>query len=158
MLSKRRNRQLPSDSSSNSSPEPKKPRECDITNSPDSEHGEEDDYETLCDSNMAESFQWSLQDILNKLEKLDVIEEAVNKLRTSFEKLERRIQSLKDTQTTTKRDVEDLKESLNSNEEANIRKPKKPERKSRVETCRRRGRKWQTPRLAQRDREQELIS
>ena len=66
---------------------------------------------------MAEAFQQSLQDILNKLEKLDVIEEAVNKLRTSFKKLERRIQSLKDTRTTTKRDVEDLKESLNSNEE-----------------------------------------
>ena len=66
---------------------------------------------------MAESFQRSLQDILNKLEKLDVIEEAVNKLRTSFKKLKRRIQSLQDAQTTTKRDVEDLKESLNSNEE-----------------------------------------
>ena len=65
---------------------------------------------------LAKVVQKPLQDILKKLEKLDAIEEAVNKLGKAFEKLEGRIHTLEDAYATTKRDVEDLKESLNANE------------------------------------------
>ena len=65
---------------------------------------------------MAEGLQKPLQDILKKLEKLDAIEGAVNNLGKYFGKLEGRIHTLEDAYATTKRDVEDLKESLNSNE------------------------------------------
>lgn len=40
----------------------------------------------------------------------------MNNLGKSFEKLEGRIQTLEDAYATTKRDVEDLKESFNANE------------------------------------------
>ena len=59
---------------------------------------------------MAEDLQKPL------LEKLHAIEEAVNNLGKSFEKLEGRIHTLEDAYAITKRDVEDLKESLNANE------------------------------------------
>ena len=65
---------------------------------------------------MAEGLQKPLQDILKKLEKLDAIEEAVNNLGKSFGRLEGRILTVEDAYATTKRDVEDLKESLNANE------------------------------------------
>ena len=121
LLSKRRARQSSDNSTgSNSSPEAKKLRECD--HSPEDENGEEGD-EILSALNMAGGFQKTLQDILKKLEniekleKLDIIEEAVNDLRKSFDKLEGRIQTLEDAYKTTKQDVEGLKESLNANNE-----------------------------------------
>jgi len=106
LLSKRRARQS-SDISigSNSSPEAKKLRECD--HSPLDENDEEGD-EILSALNMAGGLQKTLQDILKKLEnienleKLDIIEEAVNDLRKSFDKLEGRIQTLEDACKTTK--------------------------------------------------------
>ena len=121
LLSKRRASQSSDNSTgSNSSPEAKKLRECD--HSPEDENGEEGD-EILSALNMAGGFQKTLQDILKKLEniekleKLDIIEEAVNDLRKSFDKLEGRIQTLEDAYKTTKQDVEGLKESLNANHE-----------------------------------------
>ena len=121
LLSKRRARQSSDNSTgSNSSPEAKKLRECD--HSPEDENGEEGD-EILSALNMAGGFQKTLQDILKKLEniekleKLDIIEEAVNDLRKSFDKLEGRIQTLEVDYKTTKQDVEGLKESLNANNE-----------------------------------------
>ena len=121
LLSKRRARQSSDNSTgSNSSPEAKKLRECD--HSPEDENGEEGD-EIISALNMAGGFQKTLQDILKKLEnieklkKLDIIEEAVNDLRKSFDKLEGRIQTLEDAYKTTKQDVEGLKESLNANNE-----------------------------------------
>ena len=121
LLSKRRARQSSDNSTgSNSSPEAKKLRECD--HSPEDENGEEGD-EILSALNMAGGFQKTLQDILKKLEniekleKLDIIEEAVNDLRKSFDKLEGRIQTPEDAYKTTKQDVEGLKESLNANNE-----------------------------------------
>ena len=116
LLSKRRTRQLSSDSSLDTSPGPKKLKECDNSNSSEGEHDEEGDDIILSALNMAEVIQEPLQDILKKLEKLDAIEEAVNNLRKSFKKLEGRIHTLKEAYATTKRDVEDLKESLNANE------------------------------------------
>ena len=65
---------------------------------------------------MAEVAQKPLQDILKKLENLDAIEEAVNNIGKAFEKLEGRIHTFEDAYATTKRYVEDLKESLNANE------------------------------------------
>ena len=65
---------------------------------------------------MAKVIQKPLQDILKKLEKLDAIEEAVSSLGKSFEKLEGRIHTLEDAFASTKRNVDDLKESLNANE------------------------------------------
>ena len=116
LLSKRRTRQLSSDSSLDTSPEPKKLKECDSSNSSEGEREEEGDDIILSALNMAEGLQKPLQDILKKLEKLDAIEEAMNNLGKSFGKLEGRIHTLEDAYATTKRDVEDLKESLNSNE------------------------------------------
>ena len=116
LLSKRRTRQLSSDSSLDTSPEPKNLKECDSSNSCEGEREEEGDDIILSVLNMAEGLQKPLQDILKKLEKLDAIEEAVNNLGKSFGKLEGRIHTLEDAYATTKRDVEDLKESLNANE------------------------------------------
>ena len=116
LLSKRRTRQLSSDSSLDTSPEPKKLKECDSFNSSEGELEQEGDDIILSALNMAEGLQKPLQDILKKLEKLDAIEEAVNNLGKSFGKLEGRIHTLEDAYATTKRDVEDLKESLNANE------------------------------------------
>ena len=80
LLSKRRTRQPSSDSSLDTSPEPKKLKECDTSNSSEGEREEEGDDIILSALNMAEGLQKPLQDILKKLEKLDAIEEAVNNL------------------------------------------------------------------------------
>ena len=116
LLSKRRTSQLSFDSSLDTSPESKKLKEGDISYSSEGERNGEGDDIILSALNMAEDLQKPLQDILKKLEKLDVIEEAVNNLGKSFDKLEGRIHTLEDSYVTTKRDVEDLKESLNTNE------------------------------------------
>ena len=116
LLTKRRKSQLSSDSSLDTSPEPKKLKECDNSNSSEGERDEEGDDIFLSALNMPEVIQKPLQDILKKFEKLDAIEEAVNNLVKAFEKLEGRKHTLEDAYATTKRDVEDLKESLNANE------------------------------------------
>ena len=116
LLRERRTNQLSSDSSLDTSPESKKLKEGDISYSSEGERNEEGDDIILSALNMAVDLQKPLQDILKKLEKLEVIEEAVNNLGKSFDKLEGRIHTLEDSYVTTKRDVEDLKESLNANE------------------------------------------
>ena len=116
LLRKRRTNQLSCDSSLDTSPESKKLKEGDISYSSEGERNEEGDDIILSALNMAVDLQKPLQDILKKLEKLEVIEEAVNNLGKSFDKLEGRIHTLEDSYVTTKRDVEDLKESLNANE------------------------------------------
>ena len=108
LLSKRRTSQLSSDSSLDTSPEPKKVKECDSSKTSEGEREEEGDDIILSALNMAEGLQKPLQDILKKLEKLDAIEEAVDNLGQSFGKLEGRIHTVEN--------VEDLKESLNANE------------------------------------------
>ena len=96
LLSKRRTRQLSSDSSLDTSPEPKKLKECDSFNSSEREREREEEGDDIIISalDMAEGLQKPLQDILKKLEKLDAIEEAVNNLGKSFGKLEGRIHTL----------------------------------------------------------------
>ncbi|KAK2550799.1 hypothetical protein P5673_028479 [Acropora cervicornis] len=76
LLSKRRTSQLSSDSSLDTSPEPKKLKEGDISYSSGGERNEDGDDIILSALNMAEDLQKLLQDILKKLKKLDVIEEA----------------------------------------------------------------------------------
>jgi len=116
LLPKRRTR-LSSDNStkSNSSPNPKKQKECD-PDSPRSEYDEDSD-EVLTALNMAGAFKKTLEDIHKKLEKLDSIEDSVKKLNASFGKLEGRIKSLEAEHTSTKQEIEELKQSLNSNED-----------------------------------------
>ena len=80
LVSKRRTSQLSSDTSLDTSPEPKKLKECDSSNSSEGEREEEGDHIILSALNMAENLQKPLQDIRKKLEKLDAIEEAVNNL------------------------------------------------------------------------------
>ena len=68
LLSKRRTRQLSSDSSLDISPEPKKLRECDNPNSSEGERDEEGEDDIILSAlNMAEVIQKPLQDILKKL-------------------------------------------------------------------------------------------
>ena len=105
---------LSSDTSLDTSPEPKKLNEGKKLNKGEREEEGDDFIQSAL--NMAEGLQKPLQDILNKLEKLDAIEEVVNNLGKSFGKLEGRICTLEDAYATTKRDVGDLKESLNANE------------------------------------------
>ena len=57
LLSKIRTRQLSSDSSLDTSPEPKKLKECDSSNSSEGEHEEEGDNIILSALNMAENLQ-----------------------------------------------------------------------------------------------------
>lgn len=109
--SKRKSRKSSSDGSTISSPETKKLKNTDADGD-----GEEEDA-ILAAVNMAETFQKSVQDIMKRLEKLDVIETAVNNLQTSFQKLENKIQSLEEGQATNRHDIEDLKASLNVNED-----------------------------------------
>ena len=63
LLSKRRTRQLSSDSSLDTSPEPKNLKECASSNSSEGEHEEGDDI-MLSALNMTEGLQKPLQDIL----------------------------------------------------------------------------------------------
>ena len=114
MLSKRRTRQLSSNSSLDASPEPKKLKEGDISYSSEGKRNEEGNDVILSALKIAEDLRKSLRDILKKLQKLDVIEEAVNNL--SFEKVWRKNTYSRRRYATTKLDVEDLKESLNTNE------------------------------------------
>ena len=104
--SKRKSRKSSSAESTISSPETKKLKNTDADGD-----GEEENA-ILAALNMAEAFQKSVQGIMKRLEKLHVIETAVNNLQTSLEKLENKIQSLEEGQATNKRDIKDLKASL----------------------------------------------
>ena len=71
LTKRRRTSQLSSDSSLDTSPEPKKLKECDNSNSPEGERDEEGDDIFRPALNMAEVVQKPVQDILKKLEKLE---------------------------------------------------------------------------------------
>ena len=60
LLTKRRKRQSFSDSSTNLSPEPKKPKQCDASNSPRNEHIEEGDDVILSALDMRRSLRHDL--------------------------------------------------------------------------------------------------
>ena len=114
---KRKTRVSSSDESSisNASPETKKSRsgEHAFRVHEVSEQDVEEDV-ILSALNMTEEFSDTLQNILKKLDKLDIIEQSMNDFQATLLKLEGRVQSLESCHATTRRDVEDIKESLNS--------------------------------------------
>ncbi len=63
---------------------------------------------------MTEDFGDTLRNILKKLDKLDSSEKSMNDFQVTLPKLEGRVQSLESCHATTRRDVENIKESLNS--------------------------------------------
>ena len=75
---------------------------------------EEDTCVSLPALNMTEEFSDTLQNILKKLDKLDSIEKSMKDFQATLLKLEGRVQNLESCHATTRRDVEDIKESLNS--------------------------------------------
>ena len=64
--------------------------------------------------NMTGELSDTLQHILKKLERLDSIEKSMNDFQATLLKLEGRVQSLESCHATTRCDVDDIKESLNS--------------------------------------------
>ena len=72
----------------------------------------ETDDEIFAALNMAEGFHKTLLEINQKLEKLDIIQEAVTEVQTSLHKLEARMQNLESSQETANRDIDNLKTSL----------------------------------------------
>ena len=63
--------------------------------------------------NMSQDLATTLKSILEKLEKLDVIESSLKKIESKLENLERRTEKLEGLQATAKKDIDDLKASLN---------------------------------------------
>ena len=63
--------------------------------------------------NMSQDLAATLKSILEKLEKLDVIESSLKKIESKLENLERRTEKLEVFQATAKKDIDDLKSSLN---------------------------------------------
>ena len=107
LTQKRRNR---SSNSSTNSPDTKKPRS-------EEDHDGGIDESTVVAPSMAEKFQDTLQEILQKLEKLDTIERAVKNLEATVLNLETRTQVLESFQAGATKDISDLKESTNFAEE-----------------------------------------
>lgn len=65
---------------------------------------------------MAEGLHKALEEINQRLEKLDAVQIAVNDVQSSLQELEGRIQKLECSQTTANRDIENLKESFKTDE------------------------------------------
>ena len=115
ILIKRRNRS--SNSSTSDSPETKPQNSLNYSVQP---HVEGDDEPPLtAPSTMSANVQVQkmLQEILQKLGKLDVIEQSVNNLQATLLKLEARTQTLESFQVSASKDINDLKERLNFSEE-----------------------------------------
>ncbi|XP_068729122.1 tropomyosin-2-like [Montipora capricornis] len=113
ILEKKRSKRSSSGESS-TSPDAKKAKSGDV-NFPEAQEHEADD-EIFTALNMAEGLQKTLEEINRKLEKLDAIQITVNDAQASLQKLEGRIQKLECSQTTAKRDIENLTESFKAAE------------------------------------------
>ena len=109
ILEKKRSERSSSGESS-TSPDAKKAKSRDV-NFPEAEEHKADD-EIFTALNMAEGLQKTLEEINQKLEKLDAIQITVNDVQASLQKLEGRIQKLECSQTTAKCDIENLTESF----------------------------------------------
>ena len=108
-INKRKTRSpTPSDESS-ISPECKKTKQ---QTSPGKELFQEED-EVFTALSMAQELGPALQEILKKLEKLDVIESSLLNIQRQLGNLERRTQELEAVQSTSKKDIVDLKDGLN---------------------------------------------
>jgi len=66
-----------------------------------------------CIMSEADKMQETLQQILEKLGKLDAIEQSVNNIQANLLKLETRTETLESFQASATKDINDLKESLN---------------------------------------------
>ena len=111
-LTKRKNRS--SNSSTNESPEQKKPRN--TQNNTEQLHVDDEEEPLLtgpCIMSEADKMQETLQQILEKLGKLDAIEQSVNNIQANLLKLETRTETLESFQASATKDINDLKESLN---------------------------------------------
>ena len=109
-ISKRRNRS--SNSSTNDSPDTKKHRSS--QNYSEEHYVEEDGEPPLATLNIMPSkdIQKTLQEILEKLGKLDIIESSVYKLQATLLDLETRTKTLEGFQHKASKDINDLQESL----------------------------------------------
>ena len=108
-INKRKTRSpTPSDEPS-ISPECKKTKQ---QTSPGKKLFQEED-EVLTALSMAQELGPALQEILKKLEKLDVIESSLLNIQRQLGNLERRTQELEAVQSTSKKDIVDLKDGLN---------------------------------------------
>ena len=113
ILEKKRSERSSSGESS-TSPDAKKAKSGDV-NFPEVEEHEADD-EIFTALNMAEGLHKTLEEINQKLEKLDTIQITVNDVQASLQKLEGRIQKLECSQATANRDIENLTESFKAAE------------------------------------------
>jgi len=115
LISKRRNRS--SNSSTNDSSPTKKPRSS--LNYAEQHHVEGEDEPSLATPNImpSENIQGTLYEILEKLGKLDIIENSVNNLQATLLNLETRTKTLEDFQLSARKDINDLQESLSFTEE-----------------------------------------
>ena len=114
-ISKRRNRS--SNSSTSDSPDTKKPRSS--QNHSDQHHVEESSEPPLATPNIMPSkdIQKTLNEILEKLGKLDIIESSVYKLQATLLDLETRTKTLEGFQHRASKDINDLQESLSFTED-----------------------------------------
>ena len=108
LLGKRRNRISASSDNSASSPNNKKSRQ---TISTDEEIAEEDTILTVLE--MTANFSEKLEEILERLKKLDVIESSVKNIKTRLNCLEERTAVLENFRQITEKDINDLKENGN---------------------------------------------
>jgi len=104
-LNKRRPRPSASSDETVSSPETKKSKK---STSP-IQSGPQHEDEVITALNMSQDLAATLKSILEKLEKLDVIESSLKKIESKLENLERRTEKLEGFQATTKKDIDDLK-------------------------------------------------
>ena len=114
-ISKRRNRS--SNSSTNDSPDTKKPRSS--QNYSEQHHVKEDDKPPLAtpDIMSGKNIQKTLHEILEKLGKLDIIESSVYKIQATLLDSETRTKALKGLQHKASKSINDLQESLSFTEE-----------------------------------------
>ena len=103
LLRKRRNRISSSSDDSASPPDHKKSRK---TVSTDEEIAEEDTILAVLD--MTANFSEKLEEILERLKKLDVIESSVKNIGTKLNSLEERTAVLENFRQTTEKDINDL--------------------------------------------------
>jgi len=108
-LNKRRPRPSASSDKTVSSPETKKSNQ---STSP-IQSGLQHEDEVMTALNMSQDLAATLKSILKKLKKLDVIESSMKKIESKLENLERRTEKLEGFQAKAKKDIDDLKASLN---------------------------------------------
>ena len=105
LLSKRRNRSSANSDDSVSSPESKKTRKTDSST--------EEDDEIWTALNMSQNLAGKLEEILEKLKKLDVIESSVKNIEAKLKSLEERTDVLETFRQTAEKDINDLKDGAN---------------------------------------------